>query len=220
MKQNYATGFSPSRMAKAHRTAMGRLLLMTMLLFTFMGGAIAQQALPYSYGFEDNELANDGWVLQGANSPYTGISNPSNPHAGSYAFMFNYSEKSAFLLSPILTGGKSGVDVSFWYIEESNSWGDEQFQVGYTTDETVTDASAFTYGDVVTASMDWQEYTNTFPAGTKRIAIKYIYNDRFHLYLDDFSFEAASSCPKPTDVAAAITTTTATVSWDGTNDSY
>ena len=185
-----------------------------MLLLSIVGFARAQQALPYEYGFEDNALTTDGWVLQGASSASTGI-NTAAKHDGSYGFRFTYSEQSAYLLSPILTGGDNGVDVSFWYKEYSSQYGDEQFQVGYTTDDRVTDASEFTYGDVVTASTDWQQYSNSFPAGTKRIAIKYIYNDCWYLYLDDFSFEAGSPYIMPANLSVAnIGETTATVSWE------
>ena len=111
--------------------------------------------------------------------------------------------------------------MSFWYKEYSSSYGDEQFYVGYTTDANTTDVDAFTYGTIITASLSWQEYTNSFPAGTKRIAIKYVYNDAFYLYLDDFSFEALSNCAKPTNFAVNYEGgTTAIVTWEGDASSY
>ena len=79
--------------------------------------------------------------------------------------------------------------MSFYYSEYDNMYGPEQFQVGYTTDETVTDPSNFTYGEVVTASTRWQKYSQIFPAGTKRIAIKYIYTRAWFLFLDNFLFK-------------------------------
>jgi hypothetical protein len=189
--------------------------LLLVMLFS-LNGARAQQALPYSYGFEDNDLTADGWVLQGATSSSTGISDYAAQN-GSYGFRFQYSEQSAYLISPVLTGSEVGISLSFWYKEYSNTYGDEQFQVGYTTDESVTDAEAFTYGNVVTASTDWQEYTQSFPEGTTRIAIKYIYNDAFYLYLDDFSFTAF---PNPKNLTVSPAATQATVTWNGTADSY
>ena len=171
----------------------------------------------YEYGFEDGNLSADGWVLQGATSDDTGISS-SAARSGSYGFCFQWSEQSAFLMSPILAVDDIGVDVSFWYKEYYAGYGDEQFQVGYTTDASVTDAAAFTYGVVVTASEDWQEYTQTFPAGTKRIAIKYIYNDAFYLFLDDFSFSTESY--NPTNLTVSPAATQATVKWNGAADSY
>ena len=199
---------------------MKRSLLSLMLIcFAFFGVAKAQQSLPYSYGFEDNNLATDGWIAN-VTSSSSGI-NSSAAYSGSYGFRFQYSEQSGSLISPVLTGGDKGVDVSFWYKEYSSSYGDEQFYVGYTTDENTTDVDRFTYGDIITASTSWQEYTNSFPAGTKRIAIKYVYNDAFYLYLDEFSFEALGSCAKPTNLAVNYEGgTTATVTWEGEARSY
>ena len=196
-------------------------LLFVLLMALFMPFALhAQQSLPYSYGFEDNDLTADGWELQGATSSSTGIVENSNAYEGSFLFRFYYSEENAYLVSPVLSNTSRGLDLSFYYAEYSANYGDEQFQVGYTTDETVTDASAFSYGDVVTASLDWQEYTNSFPAGTKRIAIKYIYNDAFYLWLDNFSFEETPACPKPMNLAADATVTSASISWSGIANSY
>ena len=174
--------------------------------------ANAQQALPYSYGFENNDLAAEGWTAQ-ITSSSSGISSYA-AYEGSYGFQFNYSEQSGYLVSPLLTGTDAGVNLSFYYKETSQTWGDEEFNVGYTTDETVTDPADFTYGSIVTASLSWQEYTAFLPAGTKRIAISYVYNDALVLYLDAFSFEAPGAVAKPTDLAVSgITATGATLAW-------
>ena len=196
-------------------------IFLMMLCFAVFGVARAQQALDYYYGFEDGNLSNDGWIANITNSN-SGIKSGGPEHTGSYGFVFYYSEQNGSLISPLLTGGDRGVDVSFWYKEYSSSYGDEQFYVGYTTDENVTSISDFTFGDIITASTDWQEYTNSFPAGTKRIAVKYVYNDAFYLFLDDFSFEAFTNCDKPTDAAVAYTEgdETATVTWEGDARSY
>ena len=177
--------------------------------------AVAQQALPYSYGFEDDNLSVDGWELVGSTSNNTGIVS-SAAYNGSFGFRFNYSEQGAFLMSPLLTGTDSGVALSFYYKEYSSSYGDEQFYVGYTTDETNSDPTTFTYGSIVTASTSWQLYETTLPAGVKRVAIQYVYNDALYLYLDDFTFEAPGSCVKPSGLAATLTPgngTVATLNW-------
>ncbi len=188
-----------------------------MLLMTLLAPwAVAQKALPYSYGFEDNDLSADGWTTT-CTSSSSGIKSGGPNHSGTYGFAFYYSEQNGALISPLLTGGEKGVDVSLWYMEYSSQYGDEQFYVGYTTDETVTDPDSFVYGSVITASTSWQEYTNTFPAGTKRIAVKYVYNDAFYLFLDDFTFETVASCPKPKDLEATnITAESATLTWTST----
>ena len=194
-----------------------RFLALAALLAAPWGGYFnqvqAQQSLPYSYGFENNNLATDGWLLSGATSDETGISSDAAQN-GSCGFAFNYDEQNAYLLSPIFTGNTAALSVTFSYTEYSDYYGDEQFYVGYTTDASNTDPTTYTYGAIVTASTSWQEYENTFPAGTKRIAIKYVYNDCYYLYLDDFTFEVPSSCAKPTALAAgSVTATGATLTW-------
>ena len=91
--------------------ARAAMLLIAMLCVA--GGAWAQQALPYEYGFEDIDLAANGWIANLSTSN-SGIKSGAQ-HSGAYGFAFNYSEKTASLISPLLTGGDNGVEVSFWY---------------------------------------------------------------------------------------------------------
>ena len=195
-----------------------RLLLLLLLALVAPWAANAQKALPYSYGFENNDLDAEGWTVQ-KSSDYTGISTQA-AYSGSYGFLFNYTEQNAYLVSPVLTGTENGVTVGFYYKEAADYYGDEQFYFGYTTDETVTDPSSFTYGSLTTASLEWQLYEETLPAGTKKIAIKYVYNDALYLYLDDFSFEAPSSCTKPVSLAGTANGQEATLTWTGDASSF
>ncbi|MBR6272567.1 MAG: fibronectin type III domain-containing protein [Bacteroidales bacterium] len=186
------------------------LFSLLLICFACFGVANAQQSLPYSYGFEDNDLATDGWtaVITNANS---GI-NSAAAHTGSVGFRFNYNEQSAYLVSPELEGGTNGVEVSFYYKSNSTSWL-ESFNVGYTTDASA-EPSAFTYIDEITnAPASWTKYEGTFPAGTVKVAIQYVYTNAFYLNLDDFSFEAVSDCPRPKNLAVDCPGTTATISW-------
>ncbi len=195
-----------------------RLLLLLLLALVAPWAANAQKALPYSYGFENNDLDAEGWTVQ-KTSNSTGISTQA-AYSGSYGFLFNYTEQNAYLVSPVLTGTENGVTVGFYYKEAADYYGDEQFYFGYTTDETVTDPSSFTYGSLTTASLEWQLYEETLPAGTKKIAIKYVYNDALYLYLDDFSFEAPSSCTKPVSLAGTANGQEATLTWTGDASSF
>ena len=195
-----------------------RLLLALALALLVPWAANAQKALPYSYGFENNDLDAEGLTVQKTSSS-TGISTNAK-HEGSYGFQFVYSEQNAYLVSPVLSGTGNGVALSFYYKEYSSNYGDEQFYVGYTTDETVTDPSAFTYGNITTASLAWQLYETMLPAGTKKVAIKYVYNDALYLYLDDFSFEAPSSCTKPVSLAGTANGQEATLTWTGDASSF
>ncbi|MBP5401468.1 MAG: choice-of-anchor J domain-containing protein, partial [Bacteroidales bacterium] len=190
------------------------LFLTLALSLCLLGTANAQQSLPYSYGFEDGDLSTDGWTTQ-VTSSYSGIIEDGDyAYEGSHFFAFNYSENPGYIVSPLLTGTEGGVSLSFYYEEYSDEYGDEQFYVGYTTDESNSDPSTFTYGDIVIASTSWQLYQITLPAGTKRIAIQYVYTDAYYLFLDDFTFEAPGACPKPTALAVSgITVSSATLTW-------
>jgi len=91
MKQIYTTGFAPSRTATSHRTATSRLLLITLLLFTFFGGARAEEV-----------------EIGSAESTSTSYSLPINPY-------YNYS-----LTQQIFTAEEIGMagtinSISFYY---------------------------------------------------------------------------------------------------------
>ena len=135
--------------------------------------------------FESGSLSNE-WTLANSTSSNTQVNSDAAYNGSSYGFRFEYSEQNdASLISPVLNGTENGVSISFYYKEYSDYYGDEQFQVGYSSDENATDPDDFTYGDIVTASTSWQQYENTFPAGTKRIAIKYVYTGAWYLFIDD-----------------------------------
>ena len=141
-------------------------------------------------GFESGSLP-DGWIAN-LSSSSSGVKSGGPNHTGSLGFAFYYNEQDASLISPLLSNTENGATLSFYYKEQTNSYGDEQFYVGYTTDENVTDPDDFTYGDIVTASMEWELYELTLPAGTKRFAIKYVYNDAMYLFIDDIEVSAPS----------------------------
>ena len=174
--------------------------------------------LPYSYGFEDaGEL--DCWEVIATYYPsYTGIATANDAPEGSKVFRFYYTERNAYLASPVFSGTEQGLDVAFQYMNNSTGTSyTEQFQVGYTTDAGAAPAD-FTYGDTIHAENHWVTYENTFPENTRRIAIRYIYTDGSSLRLDDFNFESVS-CPRPADLTAeSITATTADLSWNGSSD--
>lgn len=190
-----------------------RWLLFTLLaLFAGMNPAWAQKTLPYSYGFE-TALADEGW----ARTDYASNTNIYNvgsgsAHDGSYVFRFYYNTNPPqYLISPELTTSTKTVDVSFWYKNAGDYT--ETFNVGYSTSNTET--GSFTWLDAdITAPSSWTEYKNTFPAGTKYIAIKYTAYDQYQMYIDDFSVEETPTCIKPTGLTAGETTySSVALSW-------
>ena len=203
---------------------------MTLLvMLCFLGGARAQQALPYEYGFENNDLSTDGWttVYEGtANASEFGI-NSVALRTGDYGFRFSsYSRDTKtydqYLISPELNATS---DVLFqFYYKASSSSGTETFKVGYST--TNAEITSFTFGDEIsTNSTTWtlsDEYV--FPADTKYVAIYYYSDYQYRLYVDDFTFVVAPSCVKPTGLAVTTSITTdaktATATWEGTASLY
>ena len=195
-------------------------IVLAALLCCLWTTAVAEaRALPYSYGFEDYNLATDGWTT------YFGTSLTNNnkecaivgaaKKTGSYGFRFSsYNTSGAnaqYLISPEFDA-PNGIVVAFVYAA-SNTSGTEKFKVGYST--TDTEVTSFTFGDEIsTKSTSWQTYENVFPAGTKYVAVYYYSNYQYRLYVDDFTFEAPSSCPKPSGLAISnVIYNGATATW-------
>ncbi|MBR6320922.1 MAG: choice-of-anchor D domain-containing protein [Prevotella sp.] len=172
-------------------------LLLFSLFAMLVGGVNAAWAetitLPYSYGFEDYNLSTDGWTTanpSGKNSSEFAIVGAAKK-TGSYGFRFSsYSasgENTQYLISPEFDA-PNGILVSFEYAASSTN-GTEKFRVGYST--TDTEIENFTFGDEISYNKTaWATYNNTFPKGTKYIAIYYYANYQYRLYVDDFNFEA------------------------------
>ena len=179
----------------------------------------AQQALPYDYGFENNDLSADGWTMVDPSTGYTptGIIAEAK-RTGDYGFRFGYNTTPPqYLISPELTGTDNGVDVSFYYKNLASYT--ETFTVGYSTSTNAT-ADFIWDNQTYTAPSEWTEYNNVFPSGTKYVAIKYTANDQYKMGIDDFSFKTVSSCPAPKNLAVNCTGTTAVISWNSDASSW
>ena len=149
----------------------------------------AARSLPYTYGFEEEDEF-DCWTMLNCD-PSTGRNTAANAHQGEHDFLFHFnSNPPQYLVSPELDC-PTGVNMSFYYRNVANNW-PETFQVGYST--TTKSPTAFTWGDEVTAANQntWMLYEDSFPEGTKYVAVKYTSNNQLSLILDDFSFEPAS----------------------------
>lgn len=196
---------------KRKTTFLAKAFLMLFAVLFSLTGARAQQALPYEYGFENNDLAAEGWtIVDGAGS--TGITSSSSyVQNGSYGFQFYYNTNPPqYLISPELTGTESGVTVSFSYKAPGSYV--ETFKVGYS--KTTSDKDAFEWDAEITSPKEWTLYENTFPAGTKYVAVAYTANDQLRLCLDDFSFTFPTAVAKPTGLKVNYEGgTEATISW-------
>lgn len=191
--------------------------------FLMPWSAKAQQALPYSYGFEDNDLTVDGWTTantSGLNAAKFGI-DASAVMTGTYGFRFSSYDDNGVntqcLISPELVA-PNGLVAQFYY-KNYSSWSAETFKVGYST--TTTDLESFTWSDEISASSgSWtQSEEFTCPAGTKYVALYYYSNYKYYLYLDDVTFSAPPTCIKPATLEATpASTTSATITWAAGNN--
>ena len=179
--------------------------------------ACAVATLPFSDNFGGADLGC--WEM---NSCYasTGLYN------GAFRFYYNSSYTDIppqYLISPEIDTDGKPVTVEFDYYAESASWA-ETFHVGYST--TTKEVAAFTWGAEVTAtntSANTLRYSENLPAGVKFIAIKHTSDDKYYLYIDNFSVTEyiAPACPSVSAATlqeSAVTAHTATVSWTAGND--
>ncbi len=194
-----------------------------LLMAIFAPWAAVQKTLPYNYGFENNNLAGEGWTLQNCKAGTGIVSSTSygSPHTGTYYFQFQYQANSnQWLVSPELQTSTKNIVLEFYYRKYSS--GTESFKVGYST---TTDADQFIFGDVITCTNTTYptepNYSNTFPNGTKYIAIAYVADDQWYFNIDDIYIEEESDCPKPTDLTATnVTNNSATLGWTSNADSW
>ena len=173
------------------------------------------KSLPYTYGFEEEDEFGC-WTMLRCHT--TTKRDQTARHEGNYGFKFGYnSNPPQYLISPEFEGtGTMGV--SFYYKNSQDIY-PETFQVGYST--TTKSPNAFTWSAEVTANDQnhWMLYEDSFPAGTKYVAIKYNSYDQFYLFLDDFSFTL--DCPPPSQVTFTdVSYTQATVNWVDYVDTY
>ena len=147
-----------------------------------------------SEGFENGF---SGWTMTNCHGS-SGVTTSYYAHSGSASFRFYYTTNPPqYLITPMLTGTENGGEVSFWYTGYSNTY-TERFQVGYSS--TTNDVDAFTFGPEISCTVDgvWTEFTDSFPAGTKYIAVKHTAYDQFYLFVDDFTVTATpGSTPTP-----------------------
>ena len=173
-----------------------------------------EKNLPYFYGFEDADDL-DCYVLNNTYSS-TGRYNY-YAKAGSYCFRFYHSTTydPQTLVTPLLNTTSKGVRVEFYYrTQYGGSSYEQKFKVGYS--KTNDNLSSFTWDDVVTTtSTTYTLYQHDFvESGIKYVAIQYIYDKAYDLYIDDLNISEATSCFKPTSLeASSITSSTASLSW-------
>lgn len=181
--------------------------------------ACSTVALPYT---EDFENGIDCWSLESCASGTNVVEGTSYAYTGTHAFKFAYNTNPPqYLISPELTGGENGVQVSLMY-KVGGSF-TESFVLGYST--TTNETSAFTWLTEQTGltNTTYEAYTDYMPAGTKYVAVKYTANDQLSLYIDSMVFSPMSAdfCFPVTGLAVDTATgNSVTLSWTGDATSY
>lgn len=165
--------------------------------------------LPFSENFGGSI---DCWTMTSCHAS-TGISDG--------AFRFRWTETPPqYLISPEIEASANQISLEFNYkIGSANN--PETFAVGYST--TTNDISAFIWGTESTyTNTTYATYSDLLPIGVKYIAIKCSSNDKYYLYIDNFSVSEyiEPTCFVPTAPSCdSKTATTATLSWTKGNDS-
>ena len=168
--------------------------------------------LPYSYGFENNDLASEGWTRQNGGNISAGSTCPEGDYY--YRLGIDSYDLDLYLISPELYF-YSAITVSFYYRPSNPHYNLSCFQVGYSS--TTNDLDEFTWDEEIIAnpSTNYQRYERTFPQGTKYVAVKSRrgYDGYSGLLIDDFCFTNCTS-PNPTSIAMTdLTDTSVLLTW-------
>jgi len=167
---------------------MRKLFTLLILLFLWAGSSWGQNL---SEGFENTApVPPDGWLVMYANpSPPTGnlVSHTTTYfYEGARSFRFSsYSLGSPYdqyLITPELDVTEGDQTFSFYYRRYTS--GTETFRVGWSS--TGTSLDDFTWSSNITdATTTWQEYSKIdLPVGTKYVAVHYLSNYEYYLYID------------------------------------
>ena len=152
-------------------------------------------SLPYAESFE-NGLG--GWRIvdqvttKGFYNKYSDYI-----HSGNYSFELSglsVTLTPEYLMSPPLDG-TAPFTVSFYYknntinINGQNTSLMSKFQVGYSTK--TRNPEDFVWGNETLSDVNWEQYVMDCPAGTRYIAVKWVYG--YSLFIDDFNFMAPAT---------------------------
>ena len=172
--------------------------------------------LPYSYGFEYGSDEYADWTVINMSSGVNQAARMSWNNCASYFYFSSQNEVpngvyDQYLISPELCT-PSGVDLEFQYRISAAPNG-ETFVVGYST--TTSQPSSFIWGNTVTVNkgMAWSTYRQSFPEGTRYIAVHYTSQHRVGLSVDNFAFNN-SACPVVENLKAGVANNSVTLKWD------
>lgn len=188
-------------------------------------------SFPYTESFEQPDAPAPCWTLvYGDDNPSvnTMIHTTDAYITGIRSFRFSsYSNTDTYdqyLVTPHISAADS-VFVSFFYSKYS-TYGDEFFQVGYSTSATATSFDDYVWGEIISPSTRytdsaWDFFSANFPPATQYVAIHYLGDYEYYLYIDDFTISTtAAVCSAPVITAVTADEVSATVNWTGSADTY
>lgn len=92
-----------------------------------------------------------------------------------------------WMISPALDGNAG--NITFYARALTNTYGLEKFNVAYSTTTNTVDAFTNLNPSVVSVDTTWTEFSYDFPAGTQYVAIQYVAQDVFALFVDDVTIQ-------------------------------
>jgi M6 family metalloprotease-like protein len=132
----------------------------------------------------------NGWGIR------NGIAYNTSSNAWRFSSWVKATDYTQYLISPKLIVDGYGRKISFYYKKSNTS--PETFTVGYSTTNNHVDN--FTWGTPVTASSaEWALYSaDTISYKAKYVAIKYLSENKYYLYVDDVAIEKTHTYTDPT----------------------
>ena len=141
----------------------------------------------YAFGYAIFDYAQYDQLTNAAHSGSKMLLAMSNTGSG-YAVQQRNND---WLITPELNG--TAQTITFWCSELTDIYGDEQFEVLYST--TDREVSSFVSLGYYLSSFDWRQVSIDVPEGTRYMAVRYCSDDIFGLMLDDFTFTAGMAAP-------------------------
>ncbi|MDR1973790.1 MAG: T9SS type A sorting domain-containing protein [Bacteroidales bacterium] len=176
-------------------------------------------SLPYTFGFEENEIAKLAcWTTAAVNASYEGTISTEAvyAHSGTNSWSFagtSYAPYYQYLITPVLpvTNEKQ---FSFYYMPRNVDY-PERFRVGYST--TDNDTASFVWGNIITwrtGKLGDTSCNVTIPQNAKYAAIQFVggwnnggddYGYSIGLYIDDISITESKRDAKILSIASPNT---------------
>jgi M6 family metalloprotease-like protein len=131
----------------------------------------------------------NGWGIR------SGVAYNESSNAWRFSSWKEATDYTQYLISPKLVVDGYGRKLSFYYKKSNTS--SETFSAGYSTTNNQVDH--FTWGAPVTAgSTEWTLFSDsTIPFDTKYVAIKYLSENKYYLYVDDIAIEKTDTYTEP-----------------------